>query len=51
MEEDIEIVESFLEDFRDEKGEFENWHRYTTIRELQAIENLVSRLKKVDKSK
>lgn len=41
MEEDIRKAEQFLIDFKNEKGEYEEWHRYTTIEELKAIENIL----------
>lgn len=48
IEEDIKQVENFLDDFKNEKGEFEEWHRYTTIAELQSISNVVNELKEAN---
>lgn len=47
IEENIKQVENFLDDFKNEKGEYEEWHRYTTISELHSISNVVNELKRI----
>lgn len=46
----IKIVKEFLNDFKDEEtGEYFEWHRHTSIEEIQALSNILGRLEQLEK--
>lgn len=50
ISEDIKIVKNYLDDFKDEeRGLYIEWHRYTTIEEIKAIENILHRYEELEK--